>query len=114
MVDELFDPDKFNLTKKQILLVVSAIGKRWTDGTMQKIKNTKYLISLEAMKVAVQLTDEEVIREIWKDMIYGFNELVRLNDLARMKQEYPKMDDMIQIVTKKIETGELFAQRKTS
>ena len=112
MSDQFFDPDKFNLDKKQILLVISAIGKRWKDSKLSTIKNSRYIISLEAMKVAINLTPEEVIKEIWHDMLFGFNELIRLNDLERMKTEYPDMQKMIEIVTKKLEDGSLFDKRK--
>ena len=112
MNKEYFDPDKFNLSKKQILLIVSAIGKRWTSSKVSTIKNSRYIISLEAMKVAISLTPEEVIKEIWHDMLFGFNELIRLNSLERMKTEFPDMEAMIDIVTKKLESGELFDKQK--
>ncbi len=108
MTEQFFDPDKFNLSKKQILLVISAIGKRWKTSKVSTVKNSRYIISLEAMKVAVNLTPEEVIKEIWHDMLFAFNELIRLNDLERMKTEFPDMEAMISIVTKKLETGEIF------
>ncbi len=108
MTKQFFDPDKFNLSKKQILLVISAIGKRWKTSKVSTVKNSRYIISLEAMKVAVNLTPEEVIKEIWHDMLFAFNELIRLNDLERMKTEFPNMEAMINIVTKKLETGEIF------
>ena len=108
MTEQFFDPDKFNLSKKQILLVISAIGKRWKTSKVSTVKNSRYIISLEAMKVAVNLTPEEVIKEIWHDMLFAFNELIRLNDLERMKTEFPNMEAMINIVTKKLETGEIF------
>jgi len=108
MTETYFDPDKFNLSKKQITMIISAIGKRWTNTKLSSIKNSRYIISLEAMKVAIQLTPEDVIKEIWHDMLFGFNELIRLNSLERMKEEFPDMEKMIEIVTKKLESGELF------
>jgi len=112
MAKQYFDPDKFNLSKKQIIMIISAIGKRWTNTKISSIKNSRYIISLEAMKLAINLTPEEVIKEIWHDMLFGFNELIRLNGLERMKTEYPDMEKMIEIVTKKLERGELFDKQK--
>jgi len=106
-----FDPDKFNLDKKQILMVFSAIEKRWTSSKVAKLKNAKYVVSMEALKLAINWTDEEVLQTIWRDILFGFNELIRLNDLARMKEEFPNMEAMIDIVTKKLESGELFSNK---
>ena len=112
MNKETLDPDKFNLSKRQVVMIINAIGKRWTNGTSQKLKNAKYIVSLEAMKVAINLTPEDVIQEIWKDMLMGINELMRLNDMERMKQEFPNTQAMIDLVIRKLESGELFAQQK--
>jgi len=113
MTEQYFDPDKFNLSKKQIIMIISAIGKRWTKTKMSSIKNSKYIISLEAMKLAISMTNEDVIKEIWHDMLFGFNELIRLNSLERMKGEFPDMVKMIEIVTKKLESGELFYDKQS-
>jgi hypothetical protein len=112
MTEETLDPDKFNLSKAQVILIINAIGKRWTKSTTARLKNSKYIISLEAMKIAINLTPEEVIQEIWKDMLMGINELMRLNDMERMKQEFPNTQAMIDIVIKKLEDGTLFDKRK--
>ncbi len=103
-----FDPDEFNLSKKQILIIMEAIGSRWGKSKIQKLKNAKYIIGLEAMKIGINLTSEDVIKQIWKDILVGFNELIRLNTLERMKTESPNTEKMIELVTKKIENGELF------
>ena len=112
MTEQTLDPDKFNLSKKQVVMIINAIGKRWSSSTVQRLKNSKYIVSLEAMKVAIQLTPEDVIQEIWKDMLMGINELMRLNDMERMKQEFPNTQAMIDIVIKKLEDGTLFDKRK--
>jgi len=110
--EKLFDVDQFNLTKEQILLVFSAIGKRWTKTKIGKIKNSRYILALELIKVGIRTTDEKIIQDIWLDMLTGFFELIRLNDEARMKNEYPKMEDMLKITLRKLESGELFDKRK--
>ncbi len=112
MIDQSLDPDKFNLSKSQVVLIINAIGKRWTKSTTARLKNSKYIVSLEAMKIAINLTPEDVIQEIWKDMLMGINELMRLNDMERMKKEFPNTEAMIEIVIKKLEDGSLFDQQK--
>jgi len=108
MMNETFDPDRFNLSKKQILLVISAIGKRWSKSNLAKFRNSRYLLALELIKVGIRTTDEKIIQDIWHDMIVGFNELIRLNDETRMKGEFPKMEELLDLTLKKLESGELF------
>lgn len=108
----MFDPDAFNLSKKQIFQVMDAIGSRWGKSKMAKFHNAQYIIGLEAIKVGITLTKEEVIQQIWNDILIGFNELIRLNQLERMRNEFPDMGKMVDLVTAKIESGELFGNTK--
>ena len=112
MTEKFFDPDRFNLSKQQILLVISAIGKRWTKSKLARFKNSRYVLALELIKIGIRTTDEKVIQDIWHDMIVGFNELIRLNDESRMKNEFPKMEELLDLTLKKLESGELFDQQK--
>ncbi len=112
MTEKVFDPDRFNLSRDQILLVISAIGKRWTKSKLARFKNSRYILALEIMKIAIRGTPEIIIQDIWHDMLVGFNELIRLNDEARMKEEYPKMEELLNLTLKKLESGELFDQQK--
>jgi len=88
---------------------MDAISKRWKTGKVSKFKNAQYIIGIEAMKVGIRLTSEEVIKQIWHDILVGFNELIRLNEANRLKKEFPKIEDMLDLVKDKIETGELFS-----
>jgi len=101
-----FDPDEFKLTKKMILRFMDAIEARWKKSTIATFKNSKYLIGLEAMKVGICLSDEETISKVWHDILNGFNELISLNQLARLKGEYPDYEKLCDIVIKRIESGE--------
>ncbi len=112
MTETFFDPDRFNLSKEQILLVISAIGKRWSKSKLAKFKNSRYILALELIKLGIRSTDEKIIQDIWHDMIVGFNELIRLNDETRMRGEFPKMEELLDLTLKKLESGELFDQQK--
>ena len=112
MTEKFFDPDRFNLSKQQILLVISAIGKRWTKSKLARFKNSRYVLALELIKIGIRTTDEKVIQDIWHDMIVGFNELIRLNDETRMRGEFPKMEELLDLTLEKLESGELFDQQK--
>ena len=102
MNKEYFDPDKFNLSKKQILLIVSAIGKRWTSSKVSTIKNSRYIISLEAMKVGIRLMKESTITQLWIEIINGFNALLYENAIAKAKGENESWAKTLEKVKKKI------------
>lgn len=103
-----FNPDEFLLGKLEILSIMDAITARWKKSNVAKLKNAKYIIGIEAMKVGIRLTSEDVIKQIWLDILMGFNELIKLNQDCRLKKEYPSMADMLEIVHDKIASGELY------
>lgn len=87
---------------------MDAISKRWKKSTVAKLKNAQYIVGIEAMKIGINLTSEEVISQIWRDILVGFNHIIIENDAARMREEFPDMAKILDITTKKIEDGELF------
>lgn len=105
-----FDPDEFKLTKKMILRFMDAIEKRWKKDTIATIKNTKYLIGLEAMKVGIMMSDEDTISKVWHDILNGFNELITLNQMARLRGEFQGYEKLCDIVITRIENGETIQQ----
>jgi hypothetical protein len=107
-----FDPDEFKINKRTILRFMDAIEKRWASGTIAKMKNAQYIIGLEAMKVGIRVTDEETISLIWHDIITGFNELIALNQMYRLKGEFPDYDKLVDITLDRIEKGEILQIKK--
>lgn len=105
-----FDPDEFKLTKKMILRFMDAIEKRWKKDTIATIKNTKYLIGLEAMKVGIMMSDEDTISKVWHDILNGFNELITINQMARLRGEFQGYEKLCDIVITRIENGETIQQ----
>lgn len=107
-----FDPDEFVISKKMILRFMDAIQKRWERDLTNKIKNAKYVMGMEAMKVGVKLTDEDTISKVWHDIINGFNELITLNQMCRLKGEFPDYEKLCDIVISRIENGETIQAKK--
>lgn len=107
-----FDPDEFVITKKMILRFMDAIQKRWERDTLNKIKNAQYIMGLEAMKIGIRITGEDTISAVWHDMILGFNELIALNQMCRLKGEFPDYEKLCDIVLTRIENGETIQATK--
>lgn len=100
-----FDPDELVLTKPQILLLLNAIKRRWKKN---KRGNILHLAAITAFITSLHLLDDETLKTIWKDIINATNEMITLNQMNRMKGEIPKTQDMVDLVIKKIENGDLF------
>lgn len=89
-------------------MIFNAIEKRWTDSFIDAIKNAKFVSGCELIKVGIRGIDEETLSIIWHDMLYGLNELMRLNAMARMKNEMPDTEALLNIAIQKIESGDVF------
>lgn len=79
-----FDPDELMLSKKDILEMMDSIEDRWKKNNKS---NVQFIISMEAMKVGIRLTKEEVITKIWFEIVNGFNELLYENAISKAKGE---------------------------
>lgn len=79
-----FNPDELKLSKKDIMELMDGITRRWKKN---KQANSKFIISMEAMKIGIRIMNEETISLIWGEIINGFNELLYENALAKAKGE---------------------------
>lgn len=101
-----FDPDELLLTKSQILQLLRSIKNRWKKNPRG---NALSLAAITAFILSMNFIDEKTLSEIWKDIIKATNELITLNEMTRLKGEYPKSQELVDMVIKKIDDGELFA-----
>ena len=99
MVDLEFDPDKLNLTKKDL---VSFCDKMVTEWKLNKRSNFRYILAMEIMKAQIKITPENVLKMIWGKIIEWFYELnfenaihdptdAGLNFIKKMRED-PKND----------------------
>tara|TARA_R100001086_G_scaffold158515_1_gene84936 strand:- start:141 stop:437 length:297 start_codon:yes stop_codon:yes gene_type:complete len=72
MVELEFDPDKLNLTKKDL---VSFCDKCMDEWKQNKRANFRYIIAMEIMKTQIAITPETVLKMIWGKIIEWFYEL---------------------------------------
>jgi len=71
-MDLEFDPDKLNLTKKDLLDFCDKCIDNWKAN---KRANFRYILSLEIMKAQIKITPEGVLKMIWGKIIEWFYEL---------------------------------------
>lgn len=105
MAEPPFDPDELYLTKPQLIQIIEAIRNRWKKN---KKSNWMFIQAITAFKVSLNLIPDDTISAIFKDILKATNELSTLNQMQRLKGEMPKTQDMVDLVEKKIERGDLF------
>lgn len=79
-----FDPDELKLTKDDILELMDGIERRWKRNNKN---NTHFVIGMEAMKIGIRFTSEQTVKDIWGEIVNGFDELLYENAQAKAKGE---------------------------
>ena len=81
------DPDKLNLTKKEVLDFCHTCIDDWK---INKRANFKYILGMELMIAQLKLCPETVLKMIWKKIIFWFYDLTFKNALANTKDDMLK------------------------
>jgi len=71
-MDLEFDPDKLNLTKKDLISFCDKMINEWK---LNKRSNFRYILAMEIMKAQIKITPENVLKMIWGKIIEWFYEL---------------------------------------
>lgn len=66
------NPDKLNLTKKDLVDFLDSCLTEWKKN---KRANFKYILAGSIMRAQVNITSEDVLKEIWGKIIEWFYEL---------------------------------------
>ena len=77
------DPDKLNLTKKDLLEFCNKVLDEWS---VNKVANIKYIIAIKIMIAQIRLTPEPILKAIWKKITLWFYDLTYANALANTKE----------------------------
>jgi hypothetical protein len=73
------DPDKLNLSKKDLLDFCHRVLDEWKQN---RIGNLKYIVAMEIMLAQIRMTPEPVLKMIWKKITLWFYDLTYENALA--------------------------------
>ena len=76
---DALDPDKLNLTKKDLLDFCHGCINEWKKN---KIGNFKFIVSMELFLAGVKITPEDILKAVWKKILVWFWDLQYQNALA--------------------------------
>ncbi len=76
---DTMDPDKLNLSKKDVLEFCDRVLQEWSK---DRISNLKYIVAIKIMIAQIRLTPEPVLKAIWKKITLWFYDLTYENALA--------------------------------
>lgn len=78
-----FDPDRLSLSKDEIIAFCDSVIEKWNDDPM---KNSQQIFAMNAVRTSVLWTDEQILKDIWGEILrWGF-ELMFKNALAQARE----------------------------
>ena len=81
----MFDPDKLELSKLEILEFCDRVIKKWNQNPT---KNANNILAMNAVKTSILWTDDESLKAIWSEIISWTFELLYENAMAQDDKEW--------------------------
>lgn len=81
----MFDPDKLELSKSQILEFCDRVIKKWNQNPT---KNANNILAMNAVKTSIIWTDDKSLKAIWSEIISWTFELLYENAMAQDDKEW--------------------------
>lgn len=97
---EKFDPEKFVLTKRDILDYIDLITKRWEKN---KLKNAIYLSGLLGIRAMTYASSEGLIKKFWGEILKLMNFLMARNAFLNDDNPSENFRKLIDLSKKKME-----------
>ena len=85
------DPDNLNLEKKDLIKFCYKCIDEWK---INKIGNFKYILAMELIVSGVKLTNENVLKAVWKKILVWFWDLQFQNALAEKEGMLRKLREL--------------------
>lgn len=80
---EEFDPDRLSLSKDEIIAFCDKVIEKWNEDPM---KNPQQIFAMSAVRTSVLWTDEQILKDVWGEILrWGF-ELLFKNALAQARE----------------------------
>ena len=76
---DALDPDKLNLTKKDLLTFCHGCIDEWKSN---RIGNFKFIVSMELILAGIRVTPDDVLKAVWKKILVWFWDLQYQNAVA--------------------------------
>lgn len=106
--DFLILPDKFTLTKQEMLRVFDKVSSHWDRDDFSTLQNAAYTSIMELTKLSIKLNDIKVLEKIWYSILMFVEEMQTLNALKNEAETEPLKQDLLDIEWNRIESGEAF------
>ena len=81
----MFDPDKLELSKSEILEFCDRVIKKWNKNPT---KNANNILAMNAVKTSILWTDDDSLKAIWSEIISWTFELLYENAMAQDDKEW--------------------------
>ena len=81
----MFDPDKLELSKSEILEFCDRVIKKWNQNPT---KNANNILAMNAVKTSIIWTDDKSLKAIWSEIISWTFELLYENAMAQDDKEW--------------------------
>ena len=79
---DMFDPDRLELTKPEIIAFCDRIISKWNKNSS---KNAQNILAMNAVKTAILWTDDDSLKAIWGEIVKWSFEIMYENALAQGK-----------------------------
>ncbi len=79
-----FDPDRFVLTKQEILEFCDDVLEKWEKKPKENAQN---IFAMSAVRMSVQWTDEDSLKAIWGEILKWAFALMYKNAIAQAREE---------------------------
>ena len=81
----MFDPDKLELSKSQILEFCDRVIKKWNQNPTKNVNN---ILAMNAVKTSILWTDDKSLKAIWSEILSWTFELLYENAMAQDDEEW--------------------------
>jgi len=82
--NKAFDPDRFVLTKQEIVEFCDRVLEKWNKNPKENAQN---IVAMNAVKLGVIWTDENSLKSIWSEILNWAFTLLYKNAIAQTKEE---------------------------
>jgi len=103
-------PDKFCLTKEEMIKVFDKVNDHWNRDDFSHIQNAAYTGIMELTKLSIKLNDIKVLEKIWYSILMFVEEMQVLNTMKNEANDDPMKLKLLELEWIRIENGAAFVE----
>ena len=98
----MINPEQVIVTKEQVIHILDKIISRCKKNYK---KNIQIISTLQGMKFGMSRVSDKEFKTTWSILVDFTNEMIIFNEVQKMKGEFPKSQEFIDIFCQKILDG---------